>query len=289
MKSGIQIKNRVRVRGSLQSALLIEVHASIANLYAFDQGVRANAQTLDPEAFVRQDLGVNRCETSTLPAEMPVLAWDERALIDWEAGIRAGVHAWLGPGRPTPGSQELADALARAESSARASTPASFLEWMRRVYLSLAQDLAFAPRQSDLLDLESRLLDFLPRAGVVQRLSALRKAGFALAWLQESESSIASQWRSKIGVPFQSVIELGPVHRCLSETTARAISRQRHGQAGGFVLVRGPGRDTPGDVFSKATRDGFAGEVCWPNPKLDRLQGRSSQGTWQRKVAELLS
>lgn len=243
---------------------------------------------MDLEAIIRQDQGVSRCETSTLPADAPALAWDERALIDWEAGIRAGVHTWLGSERPTPGSKELGEALARAESSARASTPASFLEWMRRVYLSLAQDLAFAPRQGDLLDLESRLLEFLPRAGVVQRLTALRKAGFVLAWLQESESSIASQWRSKIGVPFQTVIELGPVHRCLTETTARAISRQRHGDTANFVLVLGPGREAPGDVFSKATRAGFAGEICWPHLEIRGLQDKPAQADWQSKVVELL-
>lgn len=249
---------------------------------------RAIALHLDRDGFVAQAQGVSLCESSSQPDAAPTLAWDERALIDWEGGIRAAVHAWLGPERPSPGSQELAAALARAEGSARASKPASFLELMRRVYLSLAQDLAFAPRQLDLLELESRLRAFFPRPGVAQRLQALRRAGMALAWVQESGSAIAAGWRAQIGVPFEHIVELGPVHRCLSETAARAIDQQAQAFKSKIVLVRGPGRSLPDDRFSKNSSAGLAGEVSWPDTGSCVPEWAGLSEHWQRRVCELL-
>lgn len=209
--------------------------------------------------------------------------------MDWEGGILAAVHDWLGPDRPAPSRPELGECLSRAESSARASRPACFLELMRRVYLSLAQDLAFAPRQLDLLELESRLKGFLPRPGVAQRLQALRRAGMRLTWVQESGGRIAQDWRAQVGVPFDGIIELGPVHRSLKETAVRALAREASKGDVKVILVRGPGREAPEDLFSKSTGTALAGELCWPmqDAAFFKLGGVSEH--WQRRVSDLLS
>lgn len=248
------------------------------------------ARDLDRSVVLAQDQGVSLCESSSADQDdAPLLAWDERALMDWEGGIVAAVHDWMGPQGPAPDRKALNESLARADASARASRPACFLELMRRVYLCLAQDLAFAPRQLDLLELETRLRSFLPRAGVVERLRALRRAGMRLAWVQESGGSIAGDWRAQVGVPFDEIIELGPVHRCLKEMTARAISREADGGQAAVILVSGPGRVRSEDAFSKTSSTGLAGELCWPNQDAMSFDCPGISEHWQRRVSELLS
>lgn len=216
------------------------------------------------------------------------MAWDERALIDWEGGILAAVHDWVGSVHPGLQGKELHALVFRADASARASKPACFLELMRRFYLSLAQDLAFAPRQLDLLNLETRLQRFYPRPGVASRVAALRKAGVRSIWIQESGSSIANVWRAQLGVGFDEILEIGPVHRCLGETTARAIGRQSSERAKDIVLVRGPGRSPCEDPFSQAISDSIAGELFWPETqKCTRIPLKLDEH-WSKRVLELL-
>lgn len=220
-----------------------------------------------------------------------LLAWDERALIDWESGMQAMVHRWLGPNRLAPTRMQLAASLSRAEGSARASRPASFLEMMRRIYLSLAQDLAFAPTPLDLLELESEIRAFLPRPGVVDLLQRLRNAGLALAWLQESGSSIATAWRARVGVPFEQVIELGPVHSELERAGAQALLREGMGKAGKVLLIRDPGRQSGPCEGSPPRIEGFAARFDWPppSPNFSAANPQALDPEWWRRLHELIA
>lgn len=220
-----------------------------------------------------------------------LLAWDERALIDWESGMQAAVHRWLGPNRPAPARAQLVASLRRAEEGARASKPDSFLEMMRRIYLSLAQDLAFAPRPLDLLELESEIRAFMPRPGVVELLGRVRNAGLALAWLQESGDSVATAWRARVGVPFEQVIELGPVHSSIERAGARAMLGEGRKGRGEVLLIRNPGRESGPGAQSLLKTGGFAGRIDWPAPLQSLTAANRGQldPEWWRRLQELIA
>ena len=141
------------------------------------------------------------------PQSQDLVAISERVLIDWRSGMLGSLMPVLDEQGVSVDLVALDAAFLRAQASARASMPGRFNEFLRRVYLHLAHDFALAPRREDVERFVTDATRWLPSTHAASLLERVRNHQCEVAWIGESSPSLARSWRTRLGEPFDMIVD----------------------------------------------------------------------------------
>jgi 2-haloacid dehalogenase len=156
-------------------------------------------------------------------------------LIDWEAGILAGLRAILGPLGIEAGDDDLLERYARAEAATEAGGYLRYREVLARSADAVCRELGVAPGPAELATFGGSVTEWPAFDDSAEALARLR-ARFSLAVITNCDDDLFAASNRRLGVTFDHVITAEQVGAYKPSSRNFEVAFERIGVPQGRIL-----------------------------------------------------
>ena len=126
-------------------------------------------------------------------------------LIDWEAGIRAGLRRVLGPRGIEPPDEELLELFARSEAAAEAGPYIRYRDVLGRCLLEVGAHYGIVPQDAEIAAFGGSVVEWPPFADSTAALERLHTR-FRLGILTNCDDDLFAGSAARLGIDFDWVV-----------------------------------------------------------------------------------